>query len=632
MILKKFWPGLYVFAALFILFHGIPWLFSEEPKTGTIMTVSPAGTMTSTENANGSWTHEWSARDAGGKVVTRILDPHKDENYPHSDHRFWPPSTKGPGRVETSLSAKNGKEQKLISTRDETGFWLHHLISTDEKGKSSEKVLLPQDEFYPKNDSRFDPPSYEVRKENKIKELERRREDLLMGPEIEEPDDQDDRGDDAIGRKIELELIEKELADLKGPWRIDAEERQAWEEERKKKYMLPDKDPSESILGDLDKKPIDPTPPKDQPEAPQPSHPSTQEKPKPPADVQMQNFIDLLKDRQAEMENRFGPGKIIETVKAAMKDQGVADSRILGSSHADFWASSFSETWGKINGDAMHSPSIKELAKSKKIIETDPENARWLISDIEQRIETWKDVHRAVDRYFDEALKTTGELGKLWEKYQKVSDEFEKTFKKNLSNKDFKGDRRKRADDLSKKTDEGHADVEKEMKPVNNHLANLLKQAVKAARMRPSLILKAPEKKAAAPPNPQEKASREKMEDACRERKEAESEAESLKPYIEEAEKEVKRNEDIVSKEMEVEGTAEFQYQEAVTRNASAEEIETRKQVLEASRDILKQERQDLAYADRHLANLRSLLQGVQERARLLRKDCDNETATYKRR
>ena len=124
------------------------------PLPPVVTPTQGGGTMTSTQNADGTWGHHYHREDSDGNVVDYDIKP-EDEGYPHDDPRFWKQNEAGGGRVVTTLPGGG----TITSTRNPDGSWRHQYHRDSPEGYSVDYELKPDSDLYPHNDPRFRNPN-----------------------------------------------------------------------------------------------------------------------------------------------------------------------------------------------------------------------------------------------------------------------------------------------------------------------------------------------------------------------------------------------------------------------------------------------------------------------------------------
>lgn len=125
------------------------------PPPPVVTPMQGGGTMTSTQNPDGSWSHTYHREDPDGTTVDFEVKPDSDL-YPHDDPRFWPPGGGGgPGGRVVTRTPGGGT---ITSTRNPDGTWTHHYHREGDMGVVDYE-LKPDDDLYPDDDPRFQNPN-----------------------------------------------------------------------------------------------------------------------------------------------------------------------------------------------------------------------------------------------------------------------------------------------------------------------------------------------------------------------------------------------------------------------------------------------------------------------------------------
>ncbi|GEM_PF-4912791 len=694
------------------------------------------GVMSSTQQADRTWKHHYYRKDSeDGTVVSYDVLP-TDDLYPHDNPLFWPPGASTPGRFVKSLPVNDPsrEERKIISTRNPDGTWTHRFYKKTEMGVVNYE-LEPDDELYPKDDPRFaplpkhplagspaptpapnPPPPRETQAESskesekswdmetgaaaeemakkRRQELEKRKEEIIntwdeTRDEIRQDDPPDIYDEYFDEWERELNSLDKELNELKGPKGIAAEEERLKNAIRggpsgkttlpkdsvldgikrplqfkdtappsldqqntpppplpigtppdlgPDKKSLPDKpSPSpDSILDDLDKghSPVDETNKDGQtPEAQKTGNPVFR-KAAEEADACRKHIL----EHSLMMDKRFGIIGARETLKGVIK---TGDKRILEDILA--WSLPFIEAWQELD-KIMYSPPIKELAETKAILGKEHEDAARVIDHLQTSMQAWDTLEQKIQGLFDQALNLAAQRAKLWEKHNQVSDEFSKKFHEHIGD-EYKGDRVKRAEDLRKKADREHNAIEDEIAELNRSMRKVFIQIKEAGATRPSFAteetgLTLPKKFDKAGKKPLSKEAEEaqkKMERACGEARQTDGEAVRLEIQAENAQKDVDYAQKKVNSYWESKEQAKWEYEEAeeaAKRAPSAESTSRVNQLrreYEVSQSFLKKSQAELLQYQSQLAIANSKMQEAQKRADEVRQDCERRKAAFEK-
>ncbi len=132
------------------------------------------------------------------------------------------------------------------------------------------------------------------------------------------------------------------------------------------------------------------------------------------AEKKVREYRKRMRKRAEKMEERYGPGDGLETVRKALQKRGVKDGRIYDS--AEEWAVSLIQLWHEVGAQILYFPAEVELLYTWHALKNNPSLSEDYLPHLENWMTLWEQTEVKVEELFALAVVEKAEISYLEEK------------------------------------------------------------------------------------------------------------------------------------------------------------------------------------------------------------------------